>query len=106
MRHIVLMAVLTLLFLPVLAAEPVNVSGALGEVWFRIPANTDQGLWTWGGSPNYYISYNEDYYNHTYNGGYYYYYPYNEGYYYYYPYNGGYYYYYPYGYTIYIDPYT
>lgn len=85
MRYIVLIAVLTLLFLPVLATEPVDVSGAAAEVWLKIPANTDHDLWTWGGTPNYYISYDEDYY--------------------YYPYYGGYYYYYPYG-TIYIDPYV
>lgn len=63
MRLILIIAVLTLLFLPVLAVEPINLSGALGEIWLKIPENIEQDLWTWGGQPNYYYTGpNESYY--------------------------------------------
>ncbi len=62
MKLILIIAMLIFLSLPVLAVEPVNLSGDAAEIWLKIPANTQQDLWAWGGLPNYYIEPDEDYY--------------------------------------------
>ena len=52
MKLILILAVLTLLFLPVLAtAQPVYLGGTFGSNWFNSHANQNPGLWTWGSSP-------------------------------------------------------
>ena len=86
MKLILIIAIITLLFLPVLAIEPVNVGGIGGHLWLRNPANTEQDLWTWGGLPAhppnqtnnqsyYYVVY--PYYAYPYYSYYYYNYPYS-----------------------------
>jgi len=51
-----------------LTSKPVDVSGAFGEIWLKIPANTNDDLSTWGGSPkdNYYYYYPYYYYPYPY----------------------------------------
>ncbi|MDD1753726.1 MAG: hypothetical protein LUQ38_11635 [Methanotrichaceae archaeon] len=58
MKLILILAALTLLFLPALAVEPVNVGGAFGAHWLSNSANANPGLWTWGSPPysSYYTS--------------------------------------------------
>ena len=51
MRLILILAVLTLLFLPVLAVEPVYLGGTTGKSLMNSVASQNQGLWTWGSQP-------------------------------------------------------
>jgi hypothetical protein len=57
MRFILILSVLILLFLPVLAVEPVYVGGTFGKSWLNNSANKNPGLWTWGSMPysSYYL---------------------------------------------------
>jgi len=52
MKLILILAVLSLLFLPVLAVEPVYLGGTFGKNWLNSSANMNPSLWTWG-SPSY-----------------------------------------------------
>ena len=59
MRLIMILALLALLSLPVLAAEPIYLGGSSGRLLLNISANMNPGLGTWGNQPlaNYYPYY-------------------------------------------------
>jgi hypothetical protein len=60
MKLITILAVITLLSLPVLAVEPVYLGGSFGRQMLNISANTNPGIGTFGNAPlsaNYYPYY-------------------------------------------------
>jgi len=62
-----ILALLTFLFLPVLAVEPIYLGGSFGKQWLNNFANTNPDLGTWGNQPlaSYY-----PYYVYPYSGNY------------------------------------
>ncbi|MCJ7445318.1 MAG: hypothetical protein MUO26_12485 [Methanotrichaceae archaeon] len=63
MRLFVMLAVLTLFFLPVLAQyQTTYVGGDFGKKWLKTSGNTAGDLWTWGSLPKYEYNYYPYYY--------------------------------------------
>ncbi len=58
MKLILILAALSLMFLPVLAQQPAYVGGSYAQSWLQSSANQNSDLWTWGSLPysNYYFA--------------------------------------------------